>query len=835
MIKRRILLICCYALFSAPLHSAGFDDLFGGMGDDPFAGFDFGGSGGSGGFDDLFGGGDFGSLFGGDSGGDPFASLFGGMGDNDSSSFSSTFGKKSPSTDDTNAKEKEPEAPLPATAEEAFLKGLEKTPKKVAHIYRDAVRSYLDTFGQKLHTLSSYLSGFTFGVVATARLSPAAELVMQLQVAVDQIKSQTVYHAALLKKDFEKTRKSIADLTPEFETLFTQCASLEGIVTDSLAAPTEKDRKKQDDVAKKVETFVTKKLDPIKKELDKVLKDKTSTETISNKQKKYKDREAKQGGRNTGMLGGWSDGSSRYFDNDFFGGQGGGWDSYGSGGNFWNDDYNFGGGYGSNSWGGSNWSGGGWGGGSSSYSSSSSNRPSSASSSSSSSSGSTGISRPFFSNYDDDTSYSSTSTTSTDAKTTPAAPTSVADTDLPLKEQLTKLARSLPQALSEAEKKYERDGSPTKKMRSLRSLLQSKSFASTLEKLEHYLSLFEDPESTDLRKHNKRVQNAVAAFIKDLTPRIPFLIKAVKYASPPFSTLLEEASQLHENKGDKKKAEQAVKAARYTMVKNYDTLMSILALLRRHEFLKPLHEAAVTELVTEATTCMSALESLLAMKDIPLSFENTQHLATLSRQLLQEPIVIGYAALKNDSEEKKTETDKTLQPLMDRKTKLTDAMLATIAQNKSAIENMLDCYARALASVKESKHLEDLSDQEVLENKEWGPALSAALEHEGKALPPYRTSTITHLEVQLTVLQQTEQLWKPARTEEDQTDSSTDLDTLLATDDTTKPESASLGSELDDIDFSSFDFDSFNEADEKPSFFGKMKQKVMNKVVSAII
>jgi len=634
--KKYIYFACIIALSAstAPVHLEAMFDAFDteGMGDF------FGDGGGFGGGDDFdFGGMDFGSMdFGDDN--NPFASLFGGGADNDEE-----FGSDFAGLEDEygpREKGKAKDAPLPkdaASLEEAFKEGITPEVKKLSKQYKDALTKYLGSFSVSLEKLMAHLTSFTLGIRLKGELSASRKTITEALELIDKLRTSSLYHLALLQKEFTDLRKKLMDAISLVDALNTEYAGhKDGASADLLATPDSRQAAQDQALADKVRDAVTNKIVPLIADLKKVVEHKSIQARLAEKKKKYAPKVA---GSRAGASGGWHSSANDYFDSGYGG-------SYGGYGGF-RDDY-----YGGSSGGGYSWDDGGYGGGYSNYGgydnySSSGGSHSSDYGSSTKSTSSTPAPKTVYGGSR--ANYPSTFNFNEDYESNPAPHTAPAGgyqepslpADVTPKEDVVDLLKRVPTNLKKWHAHYKTARTSREKTAEAKKLLESPGFAADVERLSRLTELYPDvqDELTDGQRES------FYEFLDTLSEYVPMLVTAATYASPPYAKLFEEKRIVNEQGVSARKARKLAQNAQLQRQRSYRALMQwIYAMRNNRRSQKRLFTLIGDELLKLALPVLKKIKVFAELLEeaVPLTLEETMQLNTLSRQIFHEPIALSY-------------------------------------------------------------------------------------------------------------------------------------------------------------------------------------------------
>lgn len=715
-----------------PFGDISLHDGYGGhVGGDPFGGFD---NLGNGGFDDLFGG------------------------SNDFGTPAAQAGKK----------EKKITAPDAKTPEEAFTKTLPDGLKKIPKIYKEGADQALSELIHKLHGLHANLSSTKLNIALRTQLQDAARKLNDASSSAQLVHDQSVYHKTLYSKDFSKLRTNIAKAGAEIDKVVGLFNDLAVINTKPLEAPSARVRRAQSDAQKKAEKLIERTVTPLHTDLEKILSDKSAKSRIEARQKKYKEREKKVAAPQAQSYGGWSGDAGGYFNDNWggdfgsdFGGFSGGWDDFGGSGwdNFGGWD-SFGGGYDSGyssygSGGASSWG---------SHSSASSGSTPSQSLSPSSSP----VKLPSMPNSSNTAPQTSTPHPVQYAQPTPSE-------DLSPREVAVKAARTLPERLKHWREFVSSAKNPHQLEEKTRAMLEQRAFSRDIMQLALLHEALTEPEVEQDRATDRSFAANVEKCHEAVHASLKLLVAAAKYASPPFSVLIDEHHLMQKKKLDRKTAKKKAAALKKQRQRSYEALMQWLQATRLSGD-DALMKKIVTLLRDDAAQVLSALEKLLdSAPDSYLPYETAEQIDVLSRRLLQEPVVIGYSAIPKESPEDTHRRKKQLVPLITRKQKVAAQMGELLTEQNELITTMLNVFESAIQKVQKTLSstvmVEDwLTQPENIKLLE-DAMLRIIKEHHSKSpyahimqqvMLPYTEETFKKMHIQLRMQEELLAHWKPA-------------------------------------------------------------------------
>ncbi|MDQ5890223.1 MAG: hypothetical protein QG604_97 [Candidatus Dependentiae bacterium] len=742
MKKNLLIAILCF-------HATGLFSFDGFMGEDPFAAFS------DGGMDDFFSKSgnadfDFGNMDFGSESDDPFASLFGsGYGDDSESSSEQTGGKS----------KKPVEPPVAASAEEAFKNGVAAEIKKLTPQYKEAIAFYLNEISSQLHALVTHSSSFVLGIKRKRELAPSTAIAEEAVQAIDAIKTNSLYHIALLSKEFEGLRVNIMAASNTIENLNAEFSALAATMPDSLDTPSSKEITQQKKLFRKAKSTTTKIIKPLIADLKKVIAHKSIKDRLAVKKKKYA---PKVGGSRAGASGGWGSGAGRYFNDDYgYGGSGGGWGDWGGGS---------GGGY---SWD-DGWSGGGYGGGyGNDYDQSDYRKSSSSRSSSPSTSNSSAVRQPSrsFYGYDDEDDYQVSGRQNYTTRPTSFIPVSENFADLEPREQMRTILRLLPKNLEQWQRRYEAATTKPLKNAAVKTMLEDVSFTADAERLVKVIKLYKDLEATLdelLKEEYQKLYTVLPSYI-------PLLVHAVAYASPPLSELFEEKETLRIKKLSPEKAKEVAERNQRQRRWSYKMLIELLGFVRnsRKQHAKIFY-LVVDELLKHARVILGKLEYFSKSLETGsvFSLETTMKLSALSRQLYHEPVVVGYAVLDEKNSDKEGQRQERLDIVRAEKERVTALVAPIVEQQYELLHAIITIMQEAVESVRVDLNIED-GARLSLDDSDCTQKLSAKIsdiinttygDHPQRnainaVLIPYDQQKYQHLEVQHGLLVELMKMW----------------------------------------------------------------------------
>ncbi len=790
MKRNGILILIFSLLLNTAAHS--FEDF-------DFGNFDFGN------FEDFdFGGMDFGNMdfgpgqFDFDDGGSDYDSLFG-------NSSSAQYSDEPQNSESTAKKSTVPE---PKTTQEAFKNTVDDKVKKLTTTHKKAITEYLKPISVNLHALITHCSSFALGAKLKADLNPSVETASECVQLIDKIHTNSIYHRPLLLKEFASLREKLMGLAAVVAKTNKKFAELNTALTESLELPTPAQQKKQKQVFQDTTSVITKNIAPLIDDLKKVISHKTVESIIAEKRKKHAPRVS---GSYAQGAGGWSNSASHYF-NDGFSDTNYGYksNSWGGGDDFWASDF------GSNSWGndwGNSW-GGGWDSYGSSYDYGSGNDWGSSFRDTASSNTSSGLNNNF-TVYGNSKQSSSYDAYDLDDEYTPSTPrpsefNSVSQdiSSLPVKDQIAQHMTALKKQLDTILQNYTEEKSPAKRIAFIKNILEQESFSTAIkhiiEVIEYMSTMLEDDGDMNA------LEQQYKAFKEQLLSYIPLMIHAATYASPPFELLFEEKKIAAEKKVDGQKARAIAENKKRQRLYSYQRLMQLLSVMRTDQQ-SPLFEAVVDNLLIHAQDILDKLTPFsTAPIDTLMSLNETVRLTTLSRQLYHEPIVIGYAALKQSEDEELTAArTKKLAPIKEKKESLSPAIAAYVQAQYALSHALITSINTVINEVRSAYQLTDeqplnLDAVEVLQlfSSTMQAHLTAQYSepqrtHFDSLLLPYSKSSYQEFEVQHGLLHELMKHWSPESAPET-TDSETEQDQETSTDEYQEP-SDSDGTTLRDF------------------------------------
>lgn len=756
---KKQIIFCALLSLALPASSMGLDELssmFGGGMDDPFGGM---------------GGGDpFGDM-GGFGGGDPFGDFdgFGGGGMDDLFGGSNDYSAPSSSGKKDEKKVKIPDAKTPA---EAFKNTLPDGVKKIPKLYREGLNEALSAFTHKLHGLHANLSSTKLNIALRKQLQDAASTLSKTSSTAQIVHDQTVYHLTLYSKDFLKLRTNITQSDAQVDKVIDLFNDLKITSSNPLEGPDARTRRKQDEARKKTIQLIERTITPLLTDLEKVLNDPKAKARVEARQKKYKAREKKAAAPRAGSFGGWSGDAGGYFNDNWggsgfgndFGGFGGGWDDFGGSG--W-DSGGFGG-FGGGSWGGGYGGGGGY----SSYGGSSGSSWGSSSPSRASSS----PSKPYTIGGAPTASPSLSNSSNTAQPIAPSAPYTMqseqSEQELLPRELAYKAVRALPRRLNHWRDYVSSAKNAHQLEEKTRTMLEQRTFTRDITQLVMLTEALTEPEVEEARQKDSSFAKNIKAFETALHQSLSLLVSAAKYASPPFSTLIDKHHLMQKKKLDRSTAKKKAAALKKQRQRSYEALMQWLHITRLSG------DEAVTKKIigllrADAAKVLSKLEQLL--DDTPvgyLPYQSAEELDILSRRLMQEPVVIGYSAIPDESPEDEQGRKKKLASLIERKQKVGAQMAALLSEQNELLANMLQVFEQAAQQVHATL---DEVPEDWLTRPDMITLLNGAMEqiikeqftdnpHAStmqKAMIPYSEELFKKMHVQLGMQQELAQHWRP--------------------------------------------------------------------------
>lgn len=733
--------LCLILVLFSPLSAMNFDDLFAGLGDGP----------------------------------DPFGDIFATPPGGDDP-FEHSMGMFGAPMDNGNEEKKEVTLPDAKTTKEAFSIALPEGAHKIPKMHKQAVKEFFGELTEKLNTLSVVPTRLVLGSRLREQLQPAIDTIITADKHAEQIFSQSVYYFALFSKEHNSLRQRITKAITESDKVIGLFFDLDEV--DSLKGPSSRQKRKRKQAFDKMTGLVKRSIEPIAAGLQKVIDDAKSAQQIETKKKKYAERAQKaQSGQNGNAFGGWSSGANDYFGDSYsMGGFGtNGWD-YGMGANNWDsllggsDSFGsgFGGGFdsGFGDFGGHGVSSGGYG----DYHSYDGNAAGSDGSSGSTSFGSGML----WGGPEKDASSSLVDTDTPDtSRGNPFLPAnSILDEHAPAPDRYEQLAQKTIERLSSYTQDFTIAENKKTKEAFLHKTVSDPAFSIDITRLTTLAELSSDPAVTAEQESNEAFAALTKKFEGTLQRAIPFLVAAAKYTAPPFSRLTEEhLLKKSDATMEQKSAQIQAKQHQHHRDRSYRALIGWLGTIRLTGQ-ESMQQAVVRELHTHTQEVISALNNLLESMPPhqPVSFKQTEQLDTLSRQLLQEPIVIGYSTIPNevsthDAAQKKTfakliNDKKTLEskviPLLKSSTELFEIMRQTlqnaIMKVREAIENKTTILTDPSALSAVSREMETILNTTYSAH----PALPALK----KAMIPYNKEFFEQLEVQTVLHSKLTELWQ---------------------------------------------------------------------------
>lgn len=728
--------LCITLLLFSPLIAMNFDDLFSGLGDGPDP---------------------FGDIFAAPPGGDdPFAHSMGMFGDLASS---------------REEEKKEVTLPNAKTTKEAFSTALPEGANKVPKMHKQAVEEFFGELTEKLNTLSVVPTNLVLGSRLREQLQPTIDTIITADKRAEQVRSQSVYYLALFSKEHNSLRQRITKAITESDKVIGLFFDLDEV--DSLKGPSSRQKRKRKQAFDKMNGLVKRSIEPIAEGLQKVIDDAKSSQQIETKKKKYAERTQKaQSGKDGNAFGGWSGDANDYFGDSYsMGGFGtNGWD-YGMGGNNWDSLFGGGDNFGEGFGGGFDSGFGGFG-----------------------SSGN-------FGSYDGSGSYGGDTRSSDGGSSSGGvlwggpeseADSSLADTDSPEKmngnpfvrahgdlaedapptDRYDQLAQKMIERLQKHTQLFAAANKEEEKDKVLHKAVSERSFAADINHLTTLAQLSADPAIATEQEHNEAFAALAKKFNAVLHAAIPFLVAAAKYVAPPFSRLTEEHF-LKESDAtmEAKSAELHAQQHKHHRNLSYRALIGWLGTIR-HTGQRKIQQAVVEELHTHTHKVITALNTLLESMPAnqPASFEHTEQLDMLSRQLLQEPIVIGYSTIPNevpaqDATQKtvfaklindKKQLESKIIPFLKSSSELFTIMRTTLQEAimkvRKAVENKATILTDPNALSAVSREMETVLDTTHKDH----PNLSALK----KVMIPYRKEFFEQLEVQTVLHSKLLELWQ---------------------------------------------------------------------------
>jgi len=644
----------------------------------------------SGSMEDFFGSGgmDFGTIdFGDDD--DPFAKMFGGSSMDDSSEDASPFGDTGGASYDYldsqeddmgrgfTTKEKATTPEVATSLEEAFKNGIKPEVKKLTPQYKQAIAFYLNAVSTQLKTLITHFSSYVLGIKLKQELRPSGATASEVLLYVDKIRTSSLYHIALMQKEFDTLRHNLIDAIPAIEKVNTQFITLAKEIPDTLDAPKKAEIQKQKNLFTQAKALVANTIKPLiqdksilkakvkdkakgKEEkpvlsgLKAVAEHKSIKDRLAAKKKKYAPRIA---GSRASAAGGWSAGARDYFDDNYGSGGYSGYSNrgYSSGGYSWDDgDY-----------GGANYNSGGYGDSySSSYGGGSGNSYGDSSSKKSSSSPAGGTSSSMRRTGNIGGSYFTDDYTSSvpgSEKKSGGTYQGVKQrdelfTDTTPKDQVLNLLKTLPAKILKWHTRYESAKTPALKNIEIKTILGDSSFTTDVERLTRLMELYPEVKS-ELSTHQRKLYES---FYKNLLTYTPVLVHAITYASPPFSMLFEERAAVVKKGLSAEEAKLLAEKEQKQRVRSYGILTRWFELVRNERIedkeAKKLFEHITDELLKHAQHVLEKTGRFVKElnNDTILSFEDIRKLDALSRQLYHEPVAVGYAVVDDEDTESST-------------------------------------------------------------------------------------------------------------------------------------------------------------------------------------
>jgi hypothetical protein len=736
-------------LSSVTINPIGFDDLFSGD-SDPFADFNFGG------MDNFFNDSSFDDA-------DPFEALF-----NQNATASPSYFSDEPTT---QAK-KEITPPVAQTLEEAFKNSIDAKVTKLTPQYKKALTEYISPVISELQILSNNCASLALGIKLQTELTPYTTRILESLELVTKLKHNSVYHITFLTKEFSATREKIMKAARDLQLINNDFTALPTDKSDLGKAPAEKIQLAQKKLFKKIETATTKLLQPITTELTKLFTHKQAETAIKAKQKKHS---ASIKGSSASASGGWSNTANSYFNDDFnFGGYGGGNSGWGDDAGFWNSfdgsgfgssygwNDSFGGGYG-DSWNNSS-SSDSWG---SSYGSFKGNN--STTSSSPQSSQRLDSARYNSSSVDDFNFDSPKEKSSHIGGYTPPA-----ETDINELSPLDQIKKLIP-LMSTRMKTW----TPGQNKNEIKKLLEKSSFAGDIERLTRLFTLVAENKTEMSSELLKKYSD-----FKDLLEKsIGICVDAATYASPPFAELFEENAQSKNKNISLQDVRNALASAKRQREYAYQKLLQLLGVIRLHEADSSLYQAILGKLQRHAYMTLRQIAEFFEKekKKELFSLDQLMQLTGLSRKLFHEPIVIGYAVLKNipsgdDDKEKKSATPTThdiVHALKEKQQEIASYVVPLVQKNYTVFNAAITIMQDAVAAVRDDLKLAE--DEEFIPNHISAiQALAAKIDrilssepyssHEyaneiRKLLLPYDKKQYQHIEIQHALLAELNQCW----------------------------------------------------------------------------
>lgn len=704
MIKKKVLFAACLTHFFTAAHCsfdfnqfmAMSDDAFGGGFGDPVSSqADWSG----GGFEDLFGGAgdsfDFGNSFDFGDGGD-FGALFG-----------QSNSEAPPHNEAMQGGAPEKKEILPPEAKslrDAFETGVKPEVTKLTPQYKEALKHYLGDAAEKLYALQKYIASSALGAKYKRELGSTPATINEAASLIDRLKNESVYHLTLYTKGFEKSRATILKLPESLAAPLAAYHELEENQDESLKAKSSSTHlAKRKKLFSSIQSLSKKELSPLIDELKKILEDKKTTEAIAAKKKKYA---ARVGGSAAAAAGGWQSGARNYFDDGAtFGNYGS--NSWNGGGDYWSNDFGSYGGsfadYGDAGWGYGNNDGygdygysGNWG-----ASSSSTPSPSGGSGNTSSSPAQTVYGRTSSpSGGNEDWSFGDEANTKKISKAA-SAESPQAISELTPEQQRAKLLQSLPQSLNRWRTEYERAQGKGPRTAAVKSILAEPGFGTTMEHLALFASL--DPT------HQKSPTAEEETLAHAINAAVPLLAHAATYTTPALDALFDESTTEKRAGASTQAAKEKIRAQAYQRARSHKALLAWLKAVReRQNDHKKLFKRILQELLGHAQTTLYAIRTLLkrvSQNTLPLSFDQTLALTTLSRQLFHEPIVSGYALLSSAAPEAAGPAEEApatqINDLIALKQEVEQAISPVIEEQYARVHDAIEAAENTMTRVKE--------------------------------------------------------------------------------------------------------------------------------------